>query len=66
MSAWSNSSDVMIDFARMVMQKFRRLIEKRGVVLVAFQHKFAAAAQAEAAAKIFGDSADQKIRTPPA
>ena len=50
---------------RMVVQKFRPLVEKRGIVLVAFEDKFVSAAQAEAAPKIFGHAADQEIRMPP-
>ena len=49
------------DFLRMVVQKFRRLVAKRGVVLVAFQDKVVAAAEAEAAAKVFSHSSNQKI-----
>ncbi len=51
-------------FLRMVVQKFWRFVEKRGIVFVALQHKFFSSAQAKAASKIFGHAADQEIRMP--
>ncbi len=46
------------EFIGMVVQKFGALIEKRGIVFVAFEDNFVAAAKSVAAAEIFGDAAD--------
>ncbi len=45
-----------------VVQKFRALIEERGVVFVAFKNKVFAISQLKAAAEILGDAANQKGR----
>ena len=53
-------------FVRMVVQKFRPVIEECGIVFVAFDDEFFAAAEPVAAiAKIRGHAANQKIGTPP-
>ncbi len=52
-------------FLRMVVQKFWRFIEKSGIVLISFKHKFFSSAQSKAAPKVFGHAADQEIGMPP-
>ena len=42
------------------MQELRTFIEERGVVFVAFQDEVRAFAEAEAAAEVFRDAADQE------
>src|SRR6266403_4105922 len=50
---------------RVVVQKFRGLVKECGIVFVALEDEFIAAAQAEAQAEVFGNTADKEIRAPP-
>ena len=56
MSAWSNSTDVRTQRARVVVQELRGLVEERGVVLVALDHEVRARALAEAAVEVERDA----------
>ncbi len=46
--------------AGMVVQKLAALVEKSGVIFIAFQHEFGTIAQSGTAAKIFRHAANQK------
>src|SRR5690242_6739449 len=52
------------DDARQVMKEFRPLVEKSGVVLIAFNNEVRTIRNLEALSKVFRDAADKKGRLP--
>ena len=62
MSAWSNSTEVRIKCAGLVVQELGRLVEEGRVVLVALDHEVLAVALAEAAVEVEADAADEQRR----